>query len=60
MAKLPGLEDYLQRNLNIPVEVFNPFNKIKVSSDLSKYEGNLKELSSSLTAPIGLSGIEMI
>jgi len=60
MAKLPGLEDYLQRNLNIPVEVFNPFNKIKVSSELNKYESNLKELSSSLTAPIGLSGIEII
>ena len=60
MAKLPGLEDYLQRNLNIPVEVFNPFSKIKVSSDLNKYEANLKELSSSLAAPIGLSGIEII
>ncbi len=60
MAKLPGLEDYLQKNLNIPVEVFNPFNKVKVNSDLSKYEGSLKELSSSLSAPIGLSGIEIL
>lgn len=60
MAKLPGLEDYLQKNLNIPVEVFNPFNKVKVSSELNKYEANLKELSSSLAAPIGLSGIEIL
>jgi len=60
MAKLPGLEEYLQKNLNIPVEVFNPFTKIKVGSDLSKYENNLKELSTSLSAPIGLSGIEIL
>jgi len=60
MAKLPGLEDYLQKNLNIPVEIYNPFVKVKVSTDLSKYDQNLKSLSSSLTAPIGLSGIDIL
>lgn len=60
MSKLPGIVDYLQKNLNMPVETFDPFTKIKVSEDLSKYENSLKELSSSLSAPIGLSGIEIL
>lgn len=60
LSKLPGLEEYLQKNLNIPVEVFNPFTKVKVSSDLSKYDSSLKQLSSSLSGAIGLSGIEVL
>lgn len=53
MAKLPGLSEYLEKNLNYPVEVFDVFSKIKVASNLNKYENELKNISPLLTNAVG-------
>lgn len=53
LAKLPGFKEYLEKNLNFPVEVFNVFSKIKVASNLNKYENELKNLSPILGNVVG-------
>jgi type IV pilus assembly protein PilM len=53
LARLPGLREYLEKNLNYPVEVFDVFSKIKVANSLSKYENELKTLSPLLGNSVG-------
>jgi len=53
LANMPGLVDYLQASLNYKVEVFNVFSKIKVSSNLSKYEAELQNISPILASAVG-------
>ena len=54
LASMPGLAEYLQKNLNFKVEVFDIFSRIRVSSDLKKYENELFHVSPLLT-PKGVS-----
>jgi type IV pilus assembly protein PilM len=53
LSKLPGFKEYLEKNLNFPVEVFDVFSKIKVASDLNKYENELKNISPALGNAVG-------
>lgn len=53
LAKLPGLKEYLEANLNFKVEVFDVFSKIKVANPLNKYETELKSISPLLVNAVG-------
>lgn len=59
LAKLPGLAEYLQKNLNYPVEVVDIFSKIKVASSLSKFEPELKNISPMLSSAIGAALVQL-
>lgn len=59
LSKLPGLKEYLEKNLNFPVEVYDVFSKIKVDSSLSKYENELKNLSPILGNAVGSAMAEI-
>lgn len=60
LSKLPNLVNYMEKKLNFPVEVFDPFTKIKLDASITKYEQELKELSPSLAGVLGLAGAEII
>jgi type IV pilus assembly protein PilM len=60
MSKLPNLANYLEKKLSFEVEIFDPFNKIKIGSDLKKYENELKDISSSIVGVLGLAGAEIL
>jgi type IV pilus assembly protein PilM len=53
LAKLPGFKEYLEKNLNFKIEIFDIFSKIKVSEKLSKYEPELKNISPFLVNAVG-------
>jgi type IV pilus assembly protein PilM len=60
LASMPGLAEYLQKNLNFKVEVFDIFSRIRVSSDLKKYENELFHVSPLLTTSIGSAGVGIL
>ncbi len=60
LANMPGLREYLEKNLNYKVEVFDIFSRIRVSSELKKYESELFHISPLLTTAVGTAGIDML
>jgi len=53
LAKLPGFKEYLEKNLNFKVEIFDVFSKIKVASSLNRYESELRNISPLLVNCVG-------
>lgn len=60
LSKMPSLREYFAKNLNYPVEIFDLFSKVRVSSDLSKYENELKSISPVIVTATGASGVNIL
>jgi hypothetical protein len=57
---MPGLHEYMEKSLNYKVAVFDIFSKIRVASDLKKYENDLLHISPLLTTALGSAAIDIL
>ena len=60
LAGMPGLHEYIEKSLNYKVAVFDIFSKIRVASDLKKYENDLLHISPLLTTALGSAAIDIL
>lgn len=60
LALMPGISEYMEKNLNYKVTVYDIFSKIRVSSDLRKYERALSAIGPLLTTSIGSASVDIL
>jgi len=60
LSKMPGLKEYMTSNMSYPVEIFDLFTKVRVSSELGKFENELKLISPVIVTACGAAGVEIL
>jgi type IV pilus assembly protein PilM len=60
LSKMPSFREYFAKNLNYPVEIFDLFSKVRVSSELNKYENELKGISPVIVTATGAAGVKIL